>query len=297
MKEAKESVSMQPDFSQAVTQMREILAGSDFPDENHRKAALRRALHGSAAGLTIEEIEELVASLRQRFPDRSYETANLARELERTNGDLKKELARLQSEHDELQRSHQSLQTLVEGLFSTASQLKGGRIATGGAPLHATRKPEKLTPLFSAIEETLKFAAQQESISQQVEGLLAQKSGKEGRSIAELFSRLTRSDEQSDGDLELLRVRLRQLGLGPAAMMAGVQQSWKGGTTQLLEYLDPVKCEEAVQGKLPGLRDVAVLKEVKNRFQEFWTRLDDNVDHYYRGTFERVYRDKMEERQ
>ena len=287
---------MQPNFSQAVTDMRGILSGSEYPDEGHRKAALRRALHSSAAGRTTEEIEELVASLRQRFPDRSFETATLARELERKNSDQERELERLESENKELTKKLRGLETLVEGLFTTASQLKGGRVAIGGAALHASRDPKKLAPLFAATEEVLKFAAQQESISKQVDGLLSQQSGTEGLPLSELFSRLVKAEGKTDAELEQLRTRLRQLGLAPAAMMAGVQQSWKGGTTQLLESLDPTACEATVSGKLPGLRDVAILKEVRRRFQEFWTHLDDNVAHYYRGTFERVYRDKMEER-
>ncbi len=78
--------------------------------------------------------------------------------------------------------------------------------------------------------------------------------------------------------------------------MAGVQQSWRGGTTSVLEYLEPGACEKAVEAKFPGLRDVAVLREVKRRFEEFWGDMDRNVTHYYRGTFERVYAEKMEER-
>ena len=78
--------------------------------------------------------------------------------------------------------------------------------------------------------------------------------------------------------------------------MAGVQQSWRSGTTSVLEYLEPGACEKAVPAKLPGLRDVAILREVKRRFEEFWGDMDRNVTHYYRGTFEKVYAEKMEER-
>ncbi|MCA9727096.1 MAG: hypothetical protein KC729_05380, partial [Candidatus Eisenbacteria bacterium] len=96
--------------------------------------------------------------------------------------------------------------------------------------------------------------------------------------------------------LPKIEAKLSYLGLLPGALLAGVQQSWRGGTTSILEYLEPSACEKDVPAKIPGLRDVAVLREVKRRFEEFWGDLDRNVTHYYRGTFEKVYAEKMEER-
>ena len=78
--------------------------------------------------------------------------------------------------------------------------------------------------------------------------------------------------------------------------MAGSQQSWRGGTRGLLEYLDPKAVEQEIPRKIPGLREAAVLKEVRRRYEQLWDELDKNIAHYYRGTFETVYSEKMEAR-
>ena len=68
-------------LQELIRSMRKILGRGDLESEDHRKAALRRLLHGHAAGLTSAEIEELVVDLRGHFPDRIFESVSSARGL------------------------------------------------------------------------------------------------------------------------------------------------------------------------------------------------------------------------
>ena len=81
-----------------------------------------------------------------------------------------------------------------------------------------------------------------------------------------------------------------------AALLAGLAQSWKAGTQGVLEDLDPRKIEAEMPKRLPGLREAAVLKEQRRRYEQFWEDLDKNVEHYYRDVFRRIYVEKMEGR-
>ena len=116
-----------------------------------------------------------------------------------------------------------------------------------------------------------------------------------GASLAELFQGLVRHGGSAETDLAKLRHRLRALRLMPAALLAGAQQSWRSGTQEVLDALDPKAIEQSVRTRIPVLRDAAAFKELRRQHEQFWGQLEKNLDHYYRTKFERIYAEKMED--
>ncbi len=58
-------------------------------------------------------------------------------------------------------------------------------------------------------------------------------------------------------------------------------------------YIDPKATKTSILG-VPNYP--MILKEVEQRFAQFWEQFDRNIEHYYRGRFDRAYRDKMEDK-
>lgn len=286
------------DLAPLVARLRTILASEEFAEERHRRAAVRRALHESAAGLELSEITTLVERIRARFPDRTYESLALARELEARNRELEAENERLRSECGNLAERLTRTEEVLDALWGRIVSAGGGaRGAVGGSGAAAPRRPELLAPTLRACADLVAFSEKLETIALEVERSLGPRGPRpiDPPSIGELWRALARNEGDPEAHLARLRDKLGYLGLLPAAAVAGASQSWRGGTRLVLEHLDPEKVEEGVAQKLPVLRDKAVLDEVRQRFQLFWSQLDDNVSHYYRGTFEKVYAQKMEE--
>jgi len=266
-----------------VARLREILDSGDHPSENHRRAALRRALHEHAVGLTAAEIEELIATVRSRFPDRTFESQQAARSLASQATDLQRQLTAAERERDELKRKHTELRALMARLLQAAS----------GEPEPPTRVPNNLEPLVEVAAQLFAFVRAQDQTARSVEDILGHApSADAAADLGALFARLRTGPPLTPDERQAVGRRLQTLQLMPGALMTGAQQSWKGGTREVLERLDP----KTVGSSVLGLRNYpAVLKAVEEGFQTFWNEFDRNVDHFYRGRFERVYRDKMEQ--
>lgn len=281
-------------LAELASSMRETLGRGDLAIEGHRKAALRRLLHEHAAGLPRAEIEELVADLRSCFPDRIFESTRSARDLAARLATLEEEVGRLREERDRLRRQVDHLESLMNGLAhaidAAASRSPDAADGHTGSRVLTAEAQEALVNVAGLL---FSFALDQEETARSVEATLGRDSARSSAgSLAVLFPRLSGGKPLSPADLETIGGRLRTLRLLPGALMAGVQQSWKGGTREILEHLD----SRTVQRGMPGvLKLPAVIKEVNQRFEQFWSQFDRNVEHYYRGRFERVYRDKMEE--
>jgi hypothetical protein len=316
-----------PELTETIARMRSMLASEEFASENARRAALRAILHESLAGMSLEEIRQSLETIQSHFPDRTYEAGARAAALELQFAAVQREHAGMEVQLRERNAQLRGFHRLTDQLCAAVQQLDGsGQAILGGASAQAPRDPESLAPFFEAIARILAFAAKQERIALSVEETIGRKGNRpiDGESLAAILKELLRNgampaenaESTAPGEskprtaspkrgssapareqsLPLIEAKLGYLGLIPAALMAGVQQSWRSGTTSVLEYLEPGACEKAVPAKLPGLRDVAILREVKRRFEEFWGDMDRNVTHYYRGTFEKVYAEKMEER-
>jgi hypothetical protein len=321
-----------PELSETIARMRVMLASEEYASEAARRAALRSLLHESCVGMTMDEIGPALETIQSHFPDRTYEAGARAAALELQLEALQREHAAAAAELRERTAHLRGYHRLADQLYSAIQQLESsGNAILGGASAQAPRDPESLAPLFEAISRILAFAAKQERIALSVEETIGRRGNRpiDGDSLGKLLKDLLRGGATEESgewtapgsakpkttrtskaarassssslvpsanSLPLIEAKLGYLGLIPAALMAGVQQSWRGGTTSILEYLEPGACEKAVPAKLPGLRDVAILREVKRRFEEFWGDMDRNVTHYYRGTFEKVYAEKMEER-
>ena len=288
------------DLAPLVEQIRGILSSEEYAEERHRKAAIRRALHLAAAGLDQEEISTFLDRLRTRFPDRTYESLALARELESRNRELEEENRALPEEREALDDRLRKTDVILDRLWGkmVTGDSGGGRALVGGSGAAAPRRPEMLETAFEGLSALLEFAHKLESITLEVERSLGPRGPRpiDPPTMAEVWRGIGRNEGDAAAHLARLREKLRYLGLLPAATVAGASQSWRGGTRQVLEHLDPEKVEEMISKRLPVLRDKAILDEVRNRFQQFWSQLDDNVTHYYRGTFEKVYAEKMEDR-
>jgi hypothetical protein len=284
-------------IAETTARLREALASSSFESEDRRKAALRRIVHQSAVGLTGDEVASLVAALRVRFPDRVYESNARAAELETRCRKAEAETKRLTEESERLQARVRALEHLVAHVTGAAgkaahpSAKRQVRSARGGSS--TAHEPASLDALFRALPLLIGFAADQDSIAGEVEGPMQQpvRGPGAGSNFPALLEKLLRNEGDADHNLKELDQRLTHLRTLPAALLAAVQQSWKAGTRSILEYLDPGTGE----GGLKRLRAGATLDETRRRFQEFWNQFDHNIAHYYRGTFEKVYAEKMEE--
>lgn len=271
--------------------MREVLGCGDLESEEHRKASIRRLLHEHAAGLTREEITELVSCLRGRFPDRVFESDRSARSLVGRTAELEREVDGLQKERDRLRKQVDHLDSLMGRLARAAESPAGQtpRTTSGAAPRRSLAPPaqealiEVATLLFS-------LAVNQEETARLVEETVGGgASSSRSDCLATSFPRLSGGASLDRDELDAISKRLRELQILPGALLAGVKQSWKGGTQDILERLDPKSTNSSI------LKYHQRLKEVEQQFAEFWDQLDKNIDHFYRGRFERVYRDKMEE--
>jgi hypothetical protein len=274
--------------------VREILGRDDLESEDQRRAALRRLLHEQAAGLTRDEIEELVRGLRDRFPDRILESQRSARSLAVRAAELEKETTGLREEAGRLRARVAHLESLLDRLIRAVTMPAGQiRSAAGGTPVRRSLPPESEMALVEVATLLFSFALDQEETARSVEETLGRSAGPtSARGLSALLPGLVTAEPPSPETLEAIRQRLRSLQLLPAALLAGAQQSWKGGTREILEQLDP-KGEDI---RVIGVRNYpAILKEIRRKFQEFWDQFDRNIEHYYRGRFERTYRDKMED--
>ncbi len=284
----------------AARRMRRILADPSFKTEGHRKAALRRVLHAGAAGMTEPELSLFLDEIKSRFPDRTFESTIRLRHLEEKSAAMEKENAELRKKVEALERRAKDGDTTISALVKTASRAAAhaaGESEVGGS-IFSPADAEALQRFSAAIAKIMTFAFDQEATLASVEETLGRpgRKGAQGESLAGILVELARASGRP-GDLDMeMETRLRRLHLLPAALLAGAQQSWKGGTRGLLEYLDPKVVEQEIQGKIPGLREAAVLKEVRRRYEQLWDELDKNIAHYYRGTFETVYSEKMEGR-
>lgn len=298
--------------------MRETLAETRFPGENHRKAALRRILHGAVAGLEDSEAREFIEAVRSRFPDRLFEAGSRAHEAEEKLKLMEREQARIKAERDELKRRGSVSEALLGRIYRlvtgpvaapgsmSASSAPGvnvsgtiggsssGNMSAAGLPVD----PITLQPLFEALAVMITAAEEQEKAMTELDRVIARSGRASTGSLSEMLKTLTALAPGASGGETMteIRRRLKKGAMQAAAVMSGSEQSWKSGTTRILEALDPKYVEKDVPGKIPGLRDAAILKEVRQRFEQFWGELDKNIAHYYRDTFETIYNKKMEDR-
>jgi len=282
----------------AARRIRELLRASVFPTDGHRKAAIRRVVHESAAGLTEDEAAAFLDAIRERFPDRAWSSAASARDLGARVGAAEAEVARLTAERDALRTRLASFESRLARLVDEAAGRDHPRSAGIAVRPGDEVTPESLGALVEALSRLLAVTADLDVSLTNVEDALGH--GRRGtpaasKSVRETISRMTAPGAESRDDLAGLDARLKRIRLLPIALLAGIQQSWKGGTVGLLEHLDPKSCEKAVSSRLPMLRDQAVLAECRSRFAEVWNQLDQNIDHYYRAVLERVYSEKMED--
>jgi hypothetical protein len=281
--------ALSPDESAAAAarSLRHLIAAPEFPSENHRRAAMRRVLHASAAGLDAGEATRLVEAVRSRFPDRTLSASSRARDLKAQAAHLEAELARHSSDNARLRARLEELDHLVARLLDAAG-ITGAQAKDAAL---AARRVDALTLLVS-------FASDQDSAVKSVEDAVGRAKAREpaGPPMRELLARIARGEGKPADDLHELERRLRRIRLLPAALLAGAHQSWKAGTLAVLEHLDPNAGADKVPTKVPGLREAALLKECRSRFEAFWNQLDKNIAHYYRGVFEKIYSEKMEDR-
>jgi hypothetical protein len=285
-----------PDVAVVARKVREVLLSEGYRTEGYRKAALRRLLHESVAGMEQKDLAPFLDDVKTRFPDRGFESSARVTSLESRLKALEAESKKWETDRDVLKKRARLGEALVSRLFETV--IAGGAGLVGGSVARPSADPETLGRFVSAVSQILTFAFDQEATMISVEETLGKAEGtkKSRDSLSDLIKRLARGEGNAADQLAEIERRLRRLRLMPGALMAGAQQSWKGGTRGLLEYLDPKVVEHEIPSKLPGLRDVAVLKEVRRRYEQFWDELDKNIAHYYRGTFEAVYSEKMEGR-
>lgn len=287
-----------PSSAEVARRMRAMLDATDFRTEGHRKAALRRLLHENAAGMDEAALAAFLDEVRGRFPDRIFEATSRVRQLERRLEAVETEARELREEAARLRDRSLSGEGLLARIYKPVGEAgdRAGGVVSGSVNAPPT-DPEAQARFAEVVSALILFALDQDATANTVEESIGrgQAAGRDV-TLAELARRIARGEGRVSEDTAELDRRLRRMRLMPAALLAGIQQSWKGGTRGVLEYLDPKAAEAEVPKRLPGLREAAVLKEVRRRYEEFWDELDKNITHYYRGTFEKVYSEKMEGR-
>jgi hypothetical protein len=185
-------------------------------------------------------------------------------------------------------------EALVTGLLEPPPATKSA--AGGGDALLGTLiDAEGIRRLAPVLSRLMAFVAAQETALAGVDETVG-RGGAAGAGVHELVLRLAKGEGSPETSLAELERRLAGLTKLPAALLAGLAQSWKAGTQGVLEELDPKRVEAEIPSRLPGLREAAVLKEQRRRYEQFWDDLDKNVEHYYRDVFRRIYVEKMEGR-
>jgi hypothetical protein len=286
-----------PSTSDVARMMRATLASTEFRTEGHRKAALRRLLHESVAGLDAKGLFRFVEDLKSRFPDRIFEAISKVRHLETRLHAVEAETVALRAEVETLRARARSGEALLSRLYEKATSGGDRPPGAGGSIAALPVEPRAQDRFVQLLQDLVTFALDQDTTTTTVEESLGRgQAARRDVTLAELVSRYSRGEGRPGDDQMEIEKRLKRMRLLPAALLAGIQQSWKGGTREVLEYLDPKSAEAAVPARFPGLREAAVLKEVRKRYEQFWDDLDKNITHYYRGTFEKVYSEKMEGR-
>ncbi len=269
--------------------LRAVLGSSEFATEDQRKAVLRLAIHEHAAGLTRDEIHELVRKLRDRFPDRVFETDRSNQDMTERLAALEDQVAQLTAQRDRLQQRGALADDHMARLAGAAAGPLPSRDGAG-APRTRDLSPAAQGMLVDVAVLLFAFAFNQEVTARSVQDTVGKGSPSDAqRSLGTLLPRLAAGEALSRQEMDAVQRQLRLLQILPGALMAGAQQSWKGGTREVLEHLDPKSAKTSI------LKYPAMVKELERRFEEFWNQFDRNIDHYYRGRFERAYRDKMEE--
>lgn len=286
----------------AARLMRETLSVTQFPGEEQKKAALRRILHQALAGLEEVEAREFIDALRTRFPDRLFEAGARAHEAEGRLAKLEREVAQLRASREELRRRLDLAEGMINRLHRAVTQPGTLGSVPPGSPAPPAVDPVGVQPLFDAIALVITLAMEQEPLAIQLHASIAPPAGG-GRPQGTLADLLKTVAALGPGQaaaakesLAEVRRRLNLMKRQAAAMMESSDQTWKSGTQRIVESLDPREAEKEISRKIPGLRDAAVLKEVRQRFEAFQGDLDKNIDHYYRETFKTIYARKMEER-
>ena len=283
--------------AETARRLRLTLASPEFRSENQRKAALRRLLHEAVAGLDAPSARVYVDELRSRFPDRVYEATNRLQESESARKELEKKVEAMAAERDRMTARLRAAEALLTGFLEAPAAAKSAAGAGGGGdallgPLLDAEGIRRLAPVLARL---MAFVAAQETAMAGVDETVG-RSGSSGAGVHELVVRLAKGEGSPETSVAELERRLAALTRLPAALLAGLMQSWKAGTQGVLEELDPRKVEAEIPKKLPGLREAAVLKEQRRRYEQFWDDLDKNVEHYYRDVFRRIYVEKMEGR-
>jgi hypothetical protein len=281
-----------------IREIRQLLQSDEFAAEDVRKAAVREALRAAVTGLKEEEIVAFVAELRQRFPDRVYEAAAAARRFQQSFQELEREVARLQGICERLEHRVHAQDVLLERICAAVREVSrhetpGPAVGAAGGPSESP-DPELLGPLMEAAALLFAFAVAQDESARIVEDHMGWSGRSRSAPFAELFDRLLHPVGTGAPELSELRRRRTALQLLPAALMTAAEQSWRSGTQEVLEALDPKAIEEGIQTRLPGRRDAAAFKELRRRHEQFWGQLEKNIDHYYRSKFKRIYTEKME---
>jgi len=283
--------------AETARRLRLTLASPEFRSENQRKAALRRLLHEAVAGLDASSARVYVDEIRSRFPDRVYEATNRLQESESARKELEKKVEGLAAERDRMSARLRAAEAMLAGLLEApaATKSSAGPDRGGESLLGTLIDADGIRRLGPALARLMVFVAAQETALAGVDETVG-RSGGTGSGVHELVVRLAKGEGSAESSLAELERRLTALTKLPAALLAGLVQSWKAGTQGVLEELDPDKVGADIASRLPGLREAALLREHRRRYKQFWDDLDQNVEHYYRDVFRRIYVEKMEGR-
>ena len=111
--------------AETARRLRVTLVSPEFRTENQRKAALRRILHESVAGLDATSSRIYLDELRARFPDRVYEATNRLLESETNRRELESRVESLAMERDNLKARLKAADVILAGLLEAPGATKG----------------------------------------------------------------------------------------------------------------------------------------------------------------------------
>lgn len=255
---------------------REVLDSQEGSEDREIRVALRRQLRECVTGLPVEEIAELVSQLELRFPDPVSEDNVRIRTLQLELEQAHNELEELRKEKRDVDQRLAELESLTVGLFNVASDDK----TEAGARLSQEA-------MFRVLQTVLSAVIVQDRLAREMSELRISALREEKRELADIFAEVVQGKEGWETLLQRLERRLRIITHLPTATLAGSDQSWTTGMTELLESLN---VEGILQEDAKLLNATRNLRKVKERWQECCDRdqLDRNVYHYFRRCFENV---------
>lgn len=263
-----------------------------------KKAAVRRVLHDAVTGLHETEVETFLDAVERHFPDRAWEDSVREIEAARRQAQLEEENASLRAQLVASEKDLRTFRSALHPFLVSALQpldasplVDTGDHAARRAHVTARRRldallaePERLLLLLRAAGPIVHAFLRIDHAVQQPDAGLRDLFPKSGETLEHALQRLLGGDA-GDTLLGPVQETLEVWDRMAPRWVEALRASWREGGRAFLDQLDPKSCENAVPRRVPGLREIAVLKEFQRRFEELTHRQPKQRDREFLEAF------------